>query len=184
VKRHPENIVFRELFLLAHKKARTTNAEASTSSNPYVPTIHVTVNTGSSGGNVSSPRRSPLATITSASANRNNIDVPTTLYRSQSLSLGGDEDSCTDPIRFPPVTDILQFIDDSGIFEDSTVLTFPAIIFADALREFQITHVNQVPLLDADFYVQQTAMPMQLAELFIEESIAAIGRAQKGNSAA
>ncbi|KAJ7928685.1 hypothetical protein B0H13DRAFT_1860258 [Mycena leptocephala] len=97
VKQPPENIVFQELFLPARKKARTTNAEASTSSNPYVPTIHVTVNTGSSGGNVSPPRRSPLATITSASANRNNIDVPTSLYRSQQSTrvladLSGDKD--------------------------------------------------------------------------------------------
>ncbi|KAJ7767405.1 hypothetical protein DFH07DRAFT_954911 [Mycena maculata] len=180
----PENIVFQELFLPARKKAHTTNAETLTSRNRYIPTIHVTVNTGSSGGNVSPLRRSPLATIMSASANRNNIDVPTSLYRSQSLSLGGDENSLTDPIRFPPVTDILQLIDNSGMFEDSTVLTFPAIIFADALHDWQITHVDQVPLLDADFYVQQTDMPRQLAELFIEESIAAIGRAQKGKSSA
>jgi hypothetical protein len=125
-----------------------------------------------------------LGTITSASANAGNIDVPTPLYRSQSLVLGDDENTSSNAIRYSPVTHILQLIDNSGIFEDSTVLTFPPVIFADALQEFQITHVDQVPILDADFYFQQTAMPLQVAELFIEESIAAIGRAQKGKGAA
>jgi hypothetical protein len=179
LKRPPENIVFQELFLPARLKARTTRTE---SSNPCAPTIHVTANTGPSGGTTSHPRRSLLGTITSASANAGNIDVPTPLYRSQSLVLGDDENTSSNVIRYSPVTRILQLIDNSGIFEDSIVLTFPPVIFADALQEFQITHVDQVPILDAHFYFQQTAMPLQVAELFIEESIAAIGRRRRARA--
>ncbi|KAJ7883602.1 hypothetical protein B0H13DRAFT_1890306 [Mycena leptocephala] len=185
--RPPENIMFQEFFLPGPKRARNTRSQSST--NPCAPTIHVTVNTGASGSNgvtlspprASPPRRSPLATITAASANADNRDVPVSPNRTDVF--GGDENG-SPGIRYPPVTDILQLIDDSGRFEDSDVLPFPSIIFADTLRDFQITHVDQVPILDAEFYVQQIDMPIQLAELFVEESIAAIGRAQKGKYSA
>ncbi|KAJ7665516.1 hypothetical protein B0H17DRAFT_1210975 [Mycena rosella] len=145
--RPPNNIMFQECFLPSRKKPRLAT---STSSNPCAPTIHVTVNTG---GNTSPPRlRSPLATIT-------NIETPT----SPRPSLSADE------IRYQPVEQILQLIDDGGRFADSPELTFPAIIFADTLHEFEITHVDQVVLLDADFYVHQVNMPLN-------------GRAQKGKN--
>ncbi|KAJ7653428.1 hypothetical protein B0H17DRAFT_1147140 [Mycena rosella] len=197
-KRPPENVVFQDFFLPERKKARKTGPDAS--SNPCAPTIHVTVNTGGSGSGSSSgsvtkspPRRSPLATITAASTNHDNIDnpgpastpnpdIPASLYRSQSHIL--DENSISEGVHYPPVTDILQLIDDSGIFEGSAALTFPAIIFADTLRDYQITHVDHVALLDPEFYVDQTNMPVELATLFWEESITALGRAHKGKGRA
>ncbi|KAJ7211500.1 hypothetical protein C8J57DRAFT_1256754 [Mycena rebaudengoi] len=63
--RPPENIVFQDGFMPSRKRPRVAS---STSSNPLVPTIHVTVNTG--GSNTPPPRRSPLPNIT------NNIDTP------------------------------------------------------------------------------------------------------------
>ncbi|KAJ6573229.1 hypothetical protein B0H10DRAFT_2237201 [Mycena sp. CBHHK59/15] len=89
-----------------------------------------------------------------------------------------------DDIRYLEVTSILQQIDDSGIFEDSAALLFPAVVFADALHDSQITHVNHVPVLDTDFYVQVVNMPIELAELFVAESITAMGRAEKGKAPA
>lgn len=175
IKRPPENIVFQDFFLPDRKKPRVARAE---SSNQCAPTIHVTVNTGAStagnGATVSPKRRSPLATIT----NTDDLDIPTSLYRPQSHLFQEAESS--DITTYPPVVDILQLIDNSGIFEDSAVLPFPAIVFADGLRDFQITRVDQVALLDSEFYVQQLNMPVQLAELLVEESIAAMGRLQKG----
>ncbi|KAJ7366400.1 hypothetical protein DFH08DRAFT_797381 [Mycena albidolilacea] len=160
VARPLENIVFKDCFMPSRKKPCIAS---STSSNLYVPTIHVTVNTG--GSNTSPPRRSPLATIT------NNIDTPTSPIRDQHSD---------DKIRYQRVEQILQLIDDGGIFGDSAELTFPAVIFADALHECDITYVSQVILLDTDFYVQEINMLSWLAELFVEESLVAVGRAQKG----
>jgi hypothetical protein len=147
--------------------AKKPRLATSTSKNPSMPTIHVTVNTGS---NTSPPqRRSPLATIT-------NIETPISPRPPSSPGPSADE------IRYQPVEQILQLIDDGGRFADSPELTFPAVIFADTLHEFQITHVDQVVLLDADFYVHQVNMPLALAELFVSESFAAVGRAQKGKN--
>ncbi|KAJ7280771.1 hypothetical protein C8J57DRAFT_1220061 [Mycena rebaudengoi] len=176
----PENIMFQDFFGRERKRRNTRSAPSQSVS---APTIHVTVNTGPSGGGqtLSPPRRSPLGTITAANANVDNI--PTSPYRSQSPSCG-KENMTVDVIRFPSVAEVLQMIDDSGVFEDSVELTFPAVVFADGLRDFQITHVDQVVVLDADFYVQQINMPVQLAELFVEESFLAMGRAQKGKCAA
>jgi hypothetical protein len=81
-----ENITFQDYFLPGAKRARNTQSQSST--NPCAPTIHVTVNTGPSGGNkvtASPPRRSPLGTITAASVNVDNANTPTSLYRSHSL---------------------------------------------------------------------------------------------------
>ncbi|KAJ7318074.1 hypothetical protein DFH08DRAFT_820098 [Mycena albidolilacea] len=139
VARPLENIVFKDCFMPSRKKPRIAS---STSSNPCVPTIHVTVNTG--GSNTSPPRCSPLATIT------NNIDTPTSPIRDQH----SDDEIC-----YQRVEQILQLIDDSGIFGDSAELTFPAVIFADVLHECNITHVGQVISLDADFYVREINMP-------------------------
>ncbi|KAJ7466515.1 hypothetical protein FB451DRAFT_1485486 [Mycena latifolia] len=154
------------------------------STNPCAPTIHVTVNTGTSTGSsrVSPspprpPRRSPLSTITAATANANN--TPSSLYRAQPDTDIHASDSFHD-IRYPTVMEVLQMIDDSGLFADSGVLDFPVVVFADDLAQSQITHVDHVPLLDTAFYVQVVNMPAVLAELFVEESIAAMGRAQKG----
>ncbi|KAJ6557509.1 hypothetical protein B0H19DRAFT_1070164 [Mycena capillaripes] len=161
----PENIMFQDFFLPAPKRTRNPRFESTT--NPCAPTIHVTVNTGSSAvGNSSPPRQSPLSTITAASANANNIDFPSSLYHSQSHTLD-DEISSSRLIRYPPVTEILQQIDDCGIFADSAVLDFPAIIFADELERSPITHVDHV-----------VNMPVEVAKLFVKESIAAMGRAQ------
>ncbi|KAJ7330985.1 hypothetical protein DFH08DRAFT_966729 [Mycena albidolilacea] len=125
-------------------------------------------------------RRSPLATITTSSANAANIGSPAPLTRSLSHVLSGQENTGSDEIRYPVVAEVLQLIDDSGMFQ----LSFPAVIFADNLREIDITHVDQVPLMDAEFYAKEFNMPLQLAELFVEESIAAMGRAQKGKGTA
>ncbi|KAJ7693046.1 hypothetical protein B0H17DRAFT_1132749 [Mycena rosella] len=187
--RPPENIVLQDFFVPTAKRACTIRAGADTSSSatPCAPTIHVTVNTGTGGKDTySSPTRcSPLGTITAAAANASHVGVPNSLHRSSSRTFGspGDENSGLDTIHYLPVTDILQQIDDWGILEDSVVLTFPAIIFADTLRELQIERVDQVPLLDTDFYVQQVNIPVELAELFVEESIAALGREHKGKLA-
>ncbi|KAJ7119859.1 hypothetical protein C8R44DRAFT_878247 [Mycena epipterygia] len=82
---------------------------------------------------------------------------------------------------FPPLTaTIIQSIDDSGVFDGSPDLTFPPIIFADTLQDFQIKSVDQVVFLDSEFYVEQVHMPAPLAELFVEESIIAMGKADKG----
>ncbi|KAJ6582009.1 hypothetical protein B0H19DRAFT_1252155 [Mycena capillaripes] len=181
--RPPENIMFQEFFLPAPKRAHRSARNTQSETNLCAPTIHVTVNTGTSaGGNSvspSPPRRSPLGTITAATANAGNINILSSLYRSQLHSLDNDENRSFPRIRYAPVTEILQQIDDSGIFADS-VLEFPAIIFADKLAQSQITHVDQVPLLDTELYVQVVHMPLVLAELFVEESITAMGRAQKG----
>ncbi|KAF8148747.1 hypothetical protein K438DRAFT_1779524 [Mycena galopus ATCC 62051] len=144
----PENIMFQDFFLPAPKRARNTcDTRADSSTNPCAPTIHVTVNTGSSNRVSPSPprpRRSPLSTITAATANTNNMDIPSSLYRAQ------------------PDTDIYA----SGSSQD---VHYP-----------MITHVHHVPLLDTSYYVDVVHMSAALAELFIEESIAAMGRAQKG----
>ncbi|KAJ7750176.1 hypothetical protein B0H14DRAFT_3513464 [Mycena olivaceomarginata] len=163
--RPPENIMFQDCFLPGRKRARTTRSESS--STPCTPTIHVTVNTG----NPSPPRRSPLATITTSSANTANIGSPAPLTCSLSHVLSGQENTGSDEIRYPVVAEILQLIDDSGMFQ----LSFPAVIFGDNLREIDITHVDQVPLMDTEFYAKEFNMPLQLAELFVEESIAAMG---------
>ncbi|KAJ7782522.1 hypothetical protein DFH07DRAFT_1010891 [Mycena maculata] len=126
-------------------------------------------------------RKSASASENSASGRKRTFDFMREFHELQAHLRG--ENSNTN-IRYPPITNILQLIDDSGIFEDSPDLTFPAIIFVDVLHELQVTHVNQVLLLEADFYVHQTNMPVQLAELFVEESITAIGRAHKGKGTA
>ncbi|KAJ7690326.1 hypothetical protein B0H17DRAFT_1179900 [Mycena rosella] len=95
-----------------------------------------------------------------------------------------DENSISEGVSYPPVTDILQLIDNSGIFDDSAVLPFPTIIFADALDEYQITRVDHVPLLNMEFYVHQINMPEELATLFVEESILVLTRARKGKGRA
>ncbi|KAJ6451075.1 hypothetical protein C8R45DRAFT_946477 [Mycena sanguinolenta] len=181
--RPPENIMFQDYFLPVAKRTRKASKESSMlSTNPCAPTIHVTVNTGTTGNSVSpSPsRRSPLATITAASASAGNLDFPSSLYNSQSHNVETNENNISDHIHYPSVKDVLKKIDDSGIFVDLPVLDFPAVIFADELEESQITRVDQVPVLDTDYYVQVVNMPVALAELFVEESIATIGRAQKG----
>ncbi|KAJ7865063.1 hypothetical protein B0H13DRAFT_1898816 [Mycena leptocephala] len=66
------------------------------------------------------------------------------------------------------------------LFADSGELDFPVVVFADDLADSQITHVDHVPLLDTSYYVEVIHMPAALVELFVEESIAAMGRAQKG----
>ncbi|KAJ7290730.1 hypothetical protein C8J57DRAFT_1213367 [Mycena rebaudengoi] len=183
----PANIMFQDYFLPAPKRARNArDTRVDSSTTPCAPTIHVTVNTGTSTGSShasASPsrpsRRSPLSTITAATANANNIDIPSSHYRAQPdtdiHASGSFHDVC-----YPTVMEVLQMIDDSGLFADSGVLDFPVVVFADDLAQSQITHVDHVPLLDTSFYVQVVNMPAELAELFVEESIAAMGRAQKG----
>ncbi|KAJ7830123.1 hypothetical protein B0H13DRAFT_2372118 [Mycena leptocephala] len=175
----PENIMFQDYFLPAPKRARNArDTRVDSSTNPCTPTIHVTVNTRTSTGSsrVSPspprpPRCSPLSTITAATANANNIDIPSSLYRTQP-----DTDiHASGSFRYPAVMEVLQMIDDSWLLADSGVLDFPIVVFAHDLAQYQITHVDHVPLLDTAFYV-----PVVLAELFVEELIAAMGRAQKG----
>ncbi|KAJ7729043.1 hypothetical protein B0H16DRAFT_1470236 [Mycena metata] len=185
----PGNIMFQDYFLPVPKRrnARTGDRYES-STNPCAPTIHVTVNTGASTSGTNTdvnrmsatpprpPRRSPLSTITAATANANN--VPSSLYRGQpdaDIYASGSHD-----VSYPTVTEVLQLIDDSGVFADSGLLDFPVVIFADDLERSQITHVDHVPLLETAFYVDVVNMPAALAELFVDESIAAMGRAQKG----
>ncbi|KAJ7095693.1 hypothetical protein B0H15DRAFT_946270 [Mycena belliarum] len=115
LQRPPENIMFQEYFLPAPKRSRTTRSSPST--NPCAPTINVTVNTGKSADNSHAspspprPRRSPLSTITAATANLNNIDIPSSLYRGQpepEMHASGFDD-----VRYPSVIDVLQKIDNS-----------------------------------------------------------------------
>ncbi|KAJ7664031.1 hypothetical protein DFH06DRAFT_1324518 [Mycena polygramma] len=184
LKKPPENIVFQEFFLRERKRPHRS-AGPTTPDKLCAPTIHVTVNTGtSSNGGVttstSPPRRTPLAPITSASQNAANIDVPTSVYRSEASPRLFDENDSPEAIYYPLITDILEIIDKSPIFVDSDVLPFPAIVFAEELHAFQITRVDHVPILDTDFYVDQIGMPVALAELFVAESLNAMGRAQKG----
>ncbi|KAJ7201814.1 hypothetical protein GGX14DRAFT_655038 [Mycena pura] len=182
----PANIMFQDYFLPAPKRVRDARDTRISSTNPCAPTIHVTVNTGTSTGSSrvspSPPRpsrRSPLSTITAATANADNIDIPSSLYRAQPDTDVHGSSSFHD-VRYPTVIEVLQMIDDSGLFADSGVLAFPVVVFADDLAQSQITHVDHVPLLDTAFYVQVVNMPAVVAELFVEESIAAMGRAQKG----
>jgi hypothetical protein len=107
------------------------------------------------------------------------MDIPSSLYRTQpdtDIYASGSSHS----VRYPMVIEVLQMIDDSGLFADSGELDFPVVVFADDLADSQITHVDHVPLLDTSYYVEVIHMPAALAELFVEESIAAMGRAQKG----
>jgi hypothetical protein len=48
------------------------------------------------------------------------------------------------------------------------------------LQEFDINFVDQVIVLDSKFYVEMVNMAVPLAEIFVEESIIAMGKAQKG----
>ncbi|KAJ7349407.1 hypothetical protein DFH08DRAFT_1079711 [Mycena albidolilacea] len=182
----PENIMFQDYFLPAPKRARNTrDTQANSSTNPCVPTIHVTVNTGSSNRLSLSPphplRCSPLSTITAATANTNNADIPSSLYRAQP-----DTDiyasSSSNDIRYPMVIEVLQMINNSGLFADSGEIDFPVVVFVDNLARSQITHVDHVPILDTSYYVEVINMPAALAELFVEELITATGRAQKGKA--
>jgi hypothetical protein len=83
-------------------------------------------------------------------------------------------------IRYPMVIEVVQMIDNSALFADLGELDFPVIIFADDLAHSQITHVDHVPLLDTSYYVEVIHMPAALGELVVKESLAAMGRAQKG----
>ncbi|KAJ7487330.1 hypothetical protein B0H11DRAFT_1116410 [Mycena galericulata] len=173
--RPPENIMFQDYFLPERKRARTSKPES-----PKNPTIHVTVNTGSSGA-VSPLARSPLAPITAATANAANMKHPPVASQSHTRPDHSDFEN----IYYPPVTDILQSIDDSKLFEDSVALPFPAVVFADDLHSFQITRVDQVTLLEPQFFVDQVNMPRELAEHFVDESITAMERtAAKGKGRA
>ncbi|KAJ7665714.1 hypothetical protein B0H17DRAFT_1143275 [Mycena rosella] len=181
--RPPENIMFQDYFLPAPKRRNACDNRVDSSTNPCAPTIYVTVNTsGSSHASPSPPRpprRSPLSTITAATASANNIDIPSSLYRAQPDTDFHASASFQD-VRYPMVTEVLQCINDSGLLADSGVIDFPTVIFANDLAQSQITHINQVPLLNTAFYVQVINMLEAMAELFVEESIAAMGWAQKG----
>ncbi|KAJ7488735.1 hypothetical protein B0H11DRAFT_2229922 [Mycena galericulata] len=147
--RPPENIMFQEFFLPTPKRARNTrDTHIDSSTNPCAPTIHVTVNTGTSTG-----------------SSRPDTEIHASGF---------------DDVRYPSVMEVLQMIDDSGLFADSGVLDFPVVVFADDLAQYQITHVDHVPILETSFYIEVVNMPAALAELLVEESIAAMGRAQKG----
>jgi hypothetical protein len=119
-----------------------------------------------------------LSTITAATANANNIDIPSSLYRTQPDADIYASGSFHD-VRYPTVMEVLQMIDDSGVLADLGVLDFPVVVFADDLVQSQITHADHVPFLDTTFYIEVLHMPAMLAELFVEESIAAMGMAQK-----
>ncbi|KAJ7330560.1 hypothetical protein DFH08DRAFT_815453 [Mycena albidolilacea] len=159
----PKNIIFQDYFLAGPKRACTTrDTQADSSTNLCAPTIHVTVNTGST-----------------ATANTNNADIPSSLYHAQPdmdiYASGSSND-----IRYPMVIKVLQKIDDSGLFADSGELDFPAVVSADDLAHSQITHVDHIPVLDTSYYIEVIHMPAALAELFVDESLAAMGSAQKG----
>ncbi|KAJ6472085.1 hypothetical protein C8R45DRAFT_1104286 [Mycena sanguinolenta] len=178
--RPPENIMFQEHFLPASK--RTWKSQSESMVNPVcAPTIHVTINTGTDSNRVgTSPLHwSPLATITAASASVGNMEFPTSLYHSN-VNASGNEDFSHN-IRYPPVTDILQKINNSSILT-ADELHFPSIILADELEQFEITHVDQVNVVDPGFYVEVIHMPVPLAHLFVDEWDAAMRRAQKGKS--
>ncbi|KAJ7710631.1 hypothetical protein B0H17DRAFT_1123757 [Mycena rosella] len=149
------------------KKARTSKSDIAT---PCAPTIHVTVNTGRSPTPVasSSHHRAPLATIKAATANADNL--PASLFRPP---LDFHPNGGSDIIHIPSITAVLQSIDDSGIFEHSSVLDSPAVCFADALHKYGIHCADEVVVLSADFLVQVTNMPEPLAELFFEECLVA-----------
>ncbi|KAJ7757648.1 hypothetical protein B0H16DRAFT_1824079 [Mycena metata] len=189
--RPPANIVFQDFFL-RKKRPRTTSTPAESSSTACAPTIHVTVNTGGGTSGSSSvakspPPRRPLGNITAATSSRDNSekniitidDTPSSPFGSQAQIF---DDSISDGIVYPPVTDILQLIDDSGKFVDD--IPFPVVIFADDLVErHQISHVGHVPILNIDYYVNEVNMPLELAKVFVSESILALSRARKWEGA-
>ncbi|KAJ7873088.1 hypothetical protein B0H14DRAFT_2569920 [Mycena olivaceomarginata] len=163
--RPPENIMFQDFFVPAPKRAHRTEPSTNLCAPAQAPpAIHVTVNTG-----------------TTTSTNVDNIptsDVNRTEYRDIS-AYGSENAGFGFEVRYLPVTDISQQIDDSGKFVDS--ISFPTIIFADALaEECQITRVDHVPLFNTETYVHDFKMPPELAMIFVEQSILAMGRAEKG----
>ncbi|KAJ7720362.1 hypothetical protein B0H16DRAFT_1738903 [Mycena metata] len=194
----------------AKRMRRTQHTVPAAPANQNMPAIHVTVNTGGAPASPrtrSSPTRAPLGTITAAAENTANITClafsdspfsgPAFPGTSSSVDLRtfGDENfghslpsgSVRDnsgSMRYPSVTDILQAIDDSGDFAESTALQFPVVIFADYLHECEITRADQVPVVEAQFYVDQIHMPIELAEHFVAEAIAAIEHTHKGKGKA
>ncbi|KAJ7668857.1 hypothetical protein B0H17DRAFT_1335887 [Mycena rosella] len=178
----PENLIFQHYFLPEQRKKARNAAASSNPGAPAIPTIHVTVNTGGTSSTIPPPSpsgtapRVPLAPITAATANAANFDIPP-LSTSRSAIGQDDSSSGSSSVYYPSVVDVLEAIDVSGVFEDSPTLTFPVVIFADALHGFQITRVDQVPILDTQFYVDQVNMPLELAELFVDQSLDAMERA-------
>ncbi|KAJ7690417.1 hypothetical protein B0H17DRAFT_1134438 [Mycena rosella] len=120
----PENIVFQECFLPASKRARTNKSKNKSENNLCVPTIHVTINTRTSSA-ASPPAQSPLAPIMTATANAANVEHPSVISWSGILHTNSGSDN----IIFPPMTDILQSMNDSGIFVDLVVLLSPATLW-------------------------------------------------------
>ncbi|KAJ6564863.1 hypothetical protein DFH09DRAFT_1081978 [Mycena vulgaris] len=177
----PNNLIFQQYFLPEQCKKARTAAASNNLCAPTIPTIHVTVNTSSTSSSTVSPpspsgmarARVPLAPITEATANAANFDVPS-LFTSRSPIGQDDSSSGSSSVYYPSVADVLEAIDISGVFEDSPTLTFPVVIFTDALHSFQITRVDQVPILDTQFYVDQVNMPLELAELFVDQSLDAM----------
>ncbi|KAJ7803753.1 hypothetical protein B0H14DRAFT_2613038 [Mycena olivaceomarginata] len=120
------------------------------------------------------PRQAPMWTTfpppTSTATEYRNISA----YSLENAGVGFE-------VHYPPVTDILQQIDDSGKFVDS--IPFPTIIFADALaEECQITRVDHVLLFNTETYVHDFNMPPELAMIFVEQSILAMGRRERGRN--
>ncbi len=67
-------------------------------------------------------------------------------------------------VAYPTVKSVLEFIDSEGHF---SALNFPVVIFADELTAWSVKNVNQVPILDHDFYVSQIGMTSDLAFEFM-----------------
>ncbi|KAJ7207921.1 hypothetical protein GGX14DRAFT_396123 [Mycena pura] len=158
----PEITSFSQYFCPGPCKRARTSAPTSLPTN-NIPTIHVHINTGSmSIAEAPSPTRSPLSTITATVSHAENVEMPLSLFHSQPNIL--DENNIPN--------------------DDSSVLTFPVVVFMDTLESLQITCANHVPIANADFYVDLVKMPLELAELFVEESMHVIGWAQKGKESA
>ncbi|KAJ7229066.1 hypothetical protein GGX14DRAFT_385361 [Mycena pura] len=175
----PENLIFQKYFLPEQRKKPHNSMANSSPGASAIPTIHVTVNTGGTSSSTVTPAspsgtaraRVPLAPLTAATVNA------LSTWSGPDVGGSGSSSSSISSPLYPSVEDILEAIDVSGVFEDSPALTFPVIIFTDALHSFQITRVDQVPILDTQFYVDQVNMPWELAELFIDQSLDALERA-------
>jgi hypothetical protein len=82
-------------------------------------------------------------------------------------------------VRYPHVMTVFEEIDATHEFD---YLEFPTTIFAESLRAYQITLVDQVALVDIQFFIDVIGMDKELALRFGQRSAVAAYRAEKGKA--